>query len=54
LSRLAVSGQRWAKDVDRAFFLYVSAGGFAPEMTALQQADPRVHCLTLSDLYLAD
>ncbi len=54
LSRLAVSGQGWAKDVDTALFLYVSAGGFGPEMTALQQADPRVHCLTLSDLYLTD
>ena len=54
LSRLAVSGQGWAKDVDNALFLYVSAGGFAPEMSALQQADPRVHCLTLADLYLDD
>ena len=54
LSRLAVSGQGWAKDVDNALFLYVSAGGFAPEMTALQEADPRVHFLTLSDLYPDD
>jgi AAA+ ATPase superfamily predicted ATPase len=51
LSRLAVSGQGWAKDVDSALFLYVSAGGFVPEMTALQRADSRVHCLALSDLY---
>ena len=54
LSRLAVSGQGWAKEVDDALFLYVSAAGFAPEMAALQQADPRVHCLTLSDLYPDD
>ncbi|MDQ6672962.1 MAG: AAA family ATPase [Chloroflexota bacterium] len=54
LSRLAVSGQGWAKDVQSAVFLYVSAAGFAPEMTALQQADPRVHCLNLADLYPDD
>ena len=54
LSRLAVSGQGWAKDVDEAVFLYVSAGGFAPEMSALQQADPRVHTLSLGDLYAVD
>ena len=51
LSRLAVSGLGWAQQVDDALFVYVSAGGFAPEMAALRQADPRVHCLTLSDFY---
>jgi hypothetical protein len=54
LSRLAMSGQGWAKDVDNAIFLYVSAAGFAPEMTTLQHADSRVHCLALTDLYPDD
>jgi uncharacterized protein len=54
LTRLAVSGQGWAKAVDSALFLYVSAAGFTSEMTALQQADPRVRCLTLADLYPDD
>jgi hypothetical protein len=54
LSRLAASGQAWAKDVDNARFLYVSAGGFALEMTDLQRADPRLHCLTLPELYTDD
>ena len=54
LSRLAVSGQGWAQNVDNALFIYVSAGGPTQEMDALQRADSRVRCLTLADLYSED
>ncbi len=51
LARLAASGQGWAHDVDDAIFLHASAAGFTPEMAALAAADPRIHLLTLHDLY---
>lgn len=53
LERLAASGQGWARDIDNAVFLYVSAVGFTPDMHALAAADPRVRLVNLSDLYPA-
>jgi hypothetical protein len=52
LARLAVSGRGWAHEADTVQFLYVSTGGFVPEMLALAAADPRIHLVTLEDLYL--
>lgn len=51
LSRLAVSGQGWAKDTGNAVFLYASAAGFTPEMRGLAASDPRIVLRTLEDLY---
>ncbi len=51
LARLAASGQGWARDVDAAALLYVSAAGFTPELVALAAADPRLVLVTLRELY---
>jgi hypothetical protein len=51
LTRLALSGQGWALEADRARFLYISAAGFTPEMVALARAEPRIRLLALDDLY---
>ncbi len=55
LEDLAESGQGWARDARAgtrsAGFLYVSAAGFAPDMLDAARHDPRIHLLTLADLY---
>lgn len=55
LSRLAQSGHGWAADAlasnRSAGYIYFCAGGFDRQLTELSRTDPRVHLVSLADLY---
>jgi uncharacterized protein len=55
LSRLAQSGQGWAADAlapeRSAGYIYFSAGGFDRQLSELSKRDPRVHLISLADIY---